>query len=222
MLPDRLGDVIAGLMSMSIIKTAGTVSGGLDKGYRNKMVRNVAIEVAIGLVPLLGDFIDTFFQANTRNAKLLEDMLTARVLKLEEAEMSGHTSEDDDHSTRRRIDAPTPAQSQYRKARPAAIDAHHHATDRHRDERSRIRTPPRHDDRHAGAHERLQSKGNKAPTKPKNASGTDAGGGWLNRFQSRGKQAGANRNDDHRRTSNEEVAPTRPPRPATNQQTGSF
>lgn len=201
---------------MSIIKTAGTVSGGMDKGYRNKMVRNVMIEVAIGLIPILGDFIDTFFQANTRNARLLEDMLTARVMKLEEAEKAGHALPDD-HT-------PTNGYSNHRKAGRALIEDHHPITNGHRNDRSGTGTPPRYDDRHAGVHERLQLKTQHGSTKSTNANGIGSGRGWLNRLQSRSKHTGTSQDGGNGRFSDEDVAPARPPRPenARHHPVGSF
>ena len=42
------------------------------------MVLNIAIDGAIGLVPILGDFADALFKANTNNAWLLTSFLEKR------------------------------------------------------------------------------------------------------------------------------------------------
>ena len=206
---NRLGDVIDGLLSMSLIKTASKVSGGLDPGYRNRMVRNIIIEVSIGLIPLLGDFIDTFFQANTRNVVLLEAMLTARVKKLQDSEKVDHI----------------PSRDQGRNNEHQRIN---HA---------RTPTPPEYDDRHAGVHKRLQMKDRQEPASSTQPSGSAGGNKWLSRLQSRGKPTA--RSDDvapdrpprpaqhvveQGKMGGEDVAPARPPRNSTtrHQQVGSF
>lgn len=197
---------------MSLVKTASKVSGGLDNGYRNRMVRNVVIEVAIGLIPLLGDFIDTFYQANTRNVVLLEAMLTARVQKLQDAEKAG---------TGTGI-APTREGTR---------------TTRHHNDDSRTATPQNYDDRHAGMHKRLQAKEHQDPARSTHASEADGGNRWLNRFQSRGKSTAgsedgaparpprpAQSNVVYDRMSDEDLAPARPPRHGTSRHhpVGSF
>ncbi|KAL9129937.1 MAG: hypothetical protein Q9217_001739 [Psora testacea] len=86
----RVGDTIDGLLALSIVRSASKVSNGLDPGIRNKMMRNVILDVIIGLVPVLGDIGDTFFRCNTKNSTLLEEMLKERVKKaLDEAEKTG-------------------------------------------------------------------------------------------------------------------------------------
>ena len=40
-----------------------------------RMVGNIALEVGIGVIPLVGDLFDFVFKANTRNVKLLETYL---------------------------------------------------------------------------------------------------------------------------------------------------
>ena len=48
------------------------------KTMKSKMVFNIFIDGVIGFVPVLGDFADAFFKANTRNAMLLTDFLERR------------------------------------------------------------------------------------------------------------------------------------------------
>ena len=188
------------------------MSGGLDPGYRKKMVRNVITEVAVGSLPYLGDLIDMFFQANTRNFVVLEAMLLARV----EAERTLRTEKVDNGPIRDRDNA--------------------HANG-HTKHNARIAGPQEYDDRHAGVHKRLLTNGNQGSKKPTNASESRNGGssGWMNKFQSRGKSNAPaqdaapslpqrpTQNGGHGRLSDEETAPARPPRPAaTRHQVGSF
>ena len=55
------------------------IEGGLDKKTKAKMLRNIGMDWAIGLFPILGDIGDMFFRANARNYDLLEDELVKRV-----------------------------------------------------------------------------------------------------------------------------------------------
>lgn len=61
------------------------ISGGKDakdvKKMRSLMMANVVFDGAIGLVPFFGDIADTIFKCNTRNAVLLENLLTKRARK---------------------------------------------------------------------------------------------------------------------------------------------
>ena len=75
----RVGDIIDGFLSISIVKMASSVSGGLDKHCKRAMYRNIIKQVAFGAIPFVGDLADSLLKANTRNFLILEDMLTARV-----------------------------------------------------------------------------------------------------------------------------------------------
>lgn len=48
------------------------------KTMKSMMILNITIDGAIGFVPILGDFADAFFKANTRNAMLLTTFLEKR------------------------------------------------------------------------------------------------------------------------------------------------
>lgn len=193
--PGRAGDAIDGLLAMSIVKSAGNVTGGLDKKIRARMVSNVIIEVMIGLVPVLGDFADGFWQANTKNVLLLEAVLAQRAVDLAEkakldAEDGGHTP------VRNHID--TNGHNDH-KALPsrAPVRNSHVYTDGTYDDEARSGLPPGYDQRHAGVHQRLQAKESARKAQPSQG----GGGGWLNRLQSRG-------------AGNQDTAPVQPPRPA--------
>ena len=49
-----------------------------------RMMGNVALDVALGSIPLLGDLFDVAFKANTRNIKLLEPYRPKSVRELVE------------------------------------------------------------------------------------------------------------------------------------------
>lgn len=50
-----------------------------------QMCVNIFIDFVVGLIPFLGDLADVFFKCNTKNAILLEKVLTARAIKAREA-----------------------------------------------------------------------------------------------------------------------------------------
>jgi len=199
----RAGDAIDGLLAMSIVKSAGNVSGGLDKKIRARMVSNVVIEVMIGLVPVLGDFADGFWQANTKNVLLLEAVLAQRAVDLVEkakldAEDGGHAPDRNHVNTNGHYDHEAhPSRQDPTRAARAPVRNSHVYTDGTYDEEARSGLPPGYDQRHAGVHQRLQAK--ESATKAQ--SSPSGGGGWLNKLQSRA--AGG-----------QDAAPSQPPRPA--------
>ncbi|MDJ0568263.1 MAG: DUF4112 domain-containing protein [Pleurocapsa sp. MO_192.B19] len=48
---------------------------GLQRSEIFKMIKNVAIETAIGSIPIAGDIFDAYFKANMRNLEILEKHL---------------------------------------------------------------------------------------------------------------------------------------------------
>ena len=50
---------------------------GAPTSVLGRMLANVAIDVVVGAIPLLGDLFDVAWRANTRNAALLERHLAA-------------------------------------------------------------------------------------------------------------------------------------------------
>lgn len=206
---------------MSIVKSAGNVSGGLDKKVRAKMVSNVVIDVMIGLIPVLGDFADGFWQANTKNVLLLEAVLAQRALDLlEKAKLDsiedGHApvrthAYANDHRTH---DAhPFRQDAEFTSQAPAR---NHVYSDGAYDDGADSDLPPGYDERHAGVHQRLQAKESARKTQ---ASQNGSGGGWLSRLQSRGQIQEARPAQPPRPS-----APAQPPRPnqSRHRQVGSF
>ena len=64
-----VGDILGGLASTIIIFAAWV--RGIPRVTLARMVLNVAIETAVGSVPLLGNFFDIAWRANRRNYALL-------------------------------------------------------------------------------------------------------------------------------------------------------
>ncbi|KAK9468371.1 ph domain-containing protein [Lipomyces arxii] len=73
-----IGDVIALYLSLSVLRTAAMVDGGLPGWLQSKMMANIVIDFMIGLIPFAGDVIDVLYKANSRNALLLEKFLRDR------------------------------------------------------------------------------------------------------------------------------------------------
>lgn len=64
------GDVAGGLFSGIIILQAARA--GAPTPVLGRMLANVAIDVVLGAIPLIGDVFDVAWRANTRNVRLLE------------------------------------------------------------------------------------------------------------------------------------------------------
>lgn len=66
---------------MQLVKKAGTIEGGLPATLRSKMMFNVAMDFGIGLIPLVGDFVNILYKCNSRNFILLEKYLVEKYSK---------------------------------------------------------------------------------------------------------------------------------------------
>ena len=64
-----IGDAICGALSLWLIQEAKRL--GIPKWLVARMVWNVAVEVAIGSVPIVGDLFDVAWKANRKNIELL-------------------------------------------------------------------------------------------------------------------------------------------------------
>lgn len=62
-------------MALMVFRTCQQVEGGLPSDVKAKMMINIMLDFAIGLVPFLGDVADALFRANTKNAVVLENYL---------------------------------------------------------------------------------------------------------------------------------------------------
>jgi len=69
------GDIAGSLISSYIVLQA--IRLGAPRTVLVRMVVNVAIELIVGIVPVVGDFFDATFKANARNVELLNEALGA-------------------------------------------------------------------------------------------------------------------------------------------------
>jgi hypothetical protein len=67
------GDLVSGALSLYIVVEAARL--GVPAGTLLRMLANVAVDVAGGSVPLVGDVFDAVWKANTRNVDLALDAL---------------------------------------------------------------------------------------------------------------------------------------------------
>ena len=70
------GDAILGAISLYIVYEAAQL--GVPSAQLARMLGNVALEVAGGSVPILGDVFDMALKANLRNLAIIERHLGAR------------------------------------------------------------------------------------------------------------------------------------------------
>lgn len=68
-----VGDLLAALLSSYIVIEAARLKA--PSSVLMRMVGNIALELGIGLVPVVGDLFDFVFKANLRNVQLLETYL---------------------------------------------------------------------------------------------------------------------------------------------------
>ena len=71
-----IGDTATALIASYIVLEAARL--GVPKATIARMLANVGIDYAIGLVPLVGDLADLGWKANRRNARMLRDHLVPR------------------------------------------------------------------------------------------------------------------------------------------------
>lgn len=77
------GDVLAAVISGWILVEARRM--GAPWGLIGRMLGNVALDLSVGAVPLVGDLFDVLYRANLRNVALLEK-------HLDEADLAGRTA----------------------------------------------------------------------------------------------------------------------------------
>jgi Domain of unknown function (DUF4112) len=70
-----IGDVGTSLIAAYILLEAARL--GVPKAVLARMLANIGVDFAVGLVPLVGDLADLAWKANRRNAHLLRDHLLA-------------------------------------------------------------------------------------------------------------------------------------------------
>lgn len=73
-----VGDAIGVALALAIVLECCQIDKGLSSWMKIRMVTNIALDFALGLVPLVGDFADAAFKCNSQNAHLLEMTLEKR------------------------------------------------------------------------------------------------------------------------------------------------
>ena len=68
-----IGDAVSTLLASYIIWEARQL--GLPRWKIARMIGNVAMDTAIGAIPLAGDVFDVFFKANQRNLRIVHEHL---------------------------------------------------------------------------------------------------------------------------------------------------
>lgn len=76
-----IGDVIAALFALQLLHKADQIEGGLPPALRRKMQTNIVSDFGIGLIPVVGDFINVLYKCNLRNFVLLEQYLVKKYQK---------------------------------------------------------------------------------------------------------------------------------------------
>ncbi|SGZ50625.1 CIC11C00000004209 [Sungouiella intermedia] len=77
-----IGDFIAMMFAVQLLRKADQIEGGLPPLLRRKMQSNIVMDFGIGLIPLVGDFINVLYKCNLRNFVLLEQHLVHKYEKL--------------------------------------------------------------------------------------------------------------------------------------------
>jgi hypothetical protein len=68
-----VGDALSAALASYIIWEARQL--GLPRWKIARMIGNVAVDTAIGVIPFAGDVFDVFFKANERNLRIVHDHL---------------------------------------------------------------------------------------------------------------------------------------------------
>lgn len=75
-----IGDIIIYALALQLLRKAEKIEGGLPAGLRRKMMANILFDFLIGLIPIVGDFINVLYKCNLRNFVLLEAYLVEKYL----------------------------------------------------------------------------------------------------------------------------------------------
>lgn len=81
-----VGDIFGVICSLMLFKSSLDVDGGLPLIVQAKFLFNILLDFLIGLIPILGNFVEVMYKANSRNALILEKHLEekgrANILKV--------------------------------------------------------------------------------------------------------------------------------------------
>lgn len=73
-----VGTALCAWFALRIVHKADEIDGGLPMSVRLKMMANVMFDFGIGLIPIVGDFINVLYRCNSRNFILLEKHLVEK------------------------------------------------------------------------------------------------------------------------------------------------
>lgn len=76
-----VGTIICAALALRVVNKAETIDGGLPIALRLKMLANVTFDFMIGLIPVVGDFINVLYRCNSRNFIILEKYLVEKYTK---------------------------------------------------------------------------------------------------------------------------------------------
>lgn len=76
-----VGDVFGIFFSVLLFLEARKVDGGLPLEVQGKFILNIAIDFLLGIIPIVGSFVEVVYKANSRNALILEKYLENKSLK---------------------------------------------------------------------------------------------------------------------------------------------
>ncbi|KAK5167622.1 uncharacterized protein LTR77_007321 [Saxophila tyrrhenica] len=69
------GDAVGVLLALMVFRKCCSIEGGLDQSIKMRMMLNIIVDFVVGLVPFIGDLADAAFKCNTKNLRLLEEVL---------------------------------------------------------------------------------------------------------------------------------------------------
>lgn len=76
-----IGDIIAVMFALQLLNKADQIEGGLLKSLQRRMKTNILMDFGIGLIPVVGDFVNVLYKCNSRNFILLENHLVKKYAK---------------------------------------------------------------------------------------------------------------------------------------------
>lgn len=76
-----IGDIVNVFLSLTLIKLAYAVDGGLPPYIIAQMVGNIIIDFVLGITPILGTIAGALYKANSRNSLVLEKYLKEKAAK---------------------------------------------------------------------------------------------------------------------------------------------
>ncbi|RYP73187.1 hypothetical protein DL771_003823 [Monosporascus sp. 5C6A] len=161
-----VGDVLAFLLALMVIRTAKQVEGGLPSALKARMYALALVDFIVGLIPFVGDVADAVFKSNNRNTIALEAYLRDKGIK--NLQKRGLPIPD--------VDPSAPDDRLYAPSRPENSSG----------QRSRTEAMS------AGATQNAESSVGSEPPRPSRARVRDdrrggPSGGWFGRFSGRSR-----------------------------------